>query len=120
MQGDEGTASLVRAVIEEQRQMLRISDRGEGLIGRIGAAARAAANALRHDGRPDMAGPIERAGATATSSAETPLSYFPFSTRRSNRFRPERRPPMALMQGPGSFVAQRQVSRLAPQVARFG
>ncbi len=73
MQGDEGTASLVRAVIEEQRQMLRISDRGEGLIGRIGAAARAAANALRHDGRPDMAGPIERAGATATSQGNAAL-----------------------------------------------
>jgi two-component system chemotaxis sensor kinase CheA len=72
-QGAGDIAGLVRAVIEEQRRMLRISDQSEDLIGRIGAAARAAANALRHDGRPDKAEPVERAGATAVSQGNAAL-----------------------------------------------
>jgi two-component system, chemotaxis family, sensor kinase CheA len=64
---DEATASLVRAVIEEQRQMLHISDQGEDAFGRIGAATRAAANALRYHRKADMAERMERAGALASS-----------------------------------------------------
>jgi two-component system, chemotaxis family, sensor kinase CheA len=88
-QSDRDMTDLVRAVIEEQRQMLRISAQGEHLIGRIGAAARAAANALRYEARPDLAEPIERAGATATSQGtaapllsalEETLEPFPLGT----------------------------------------
>jgi two-component system, chemotaxis family, sensor kinase CheA len=61
-----GSAALIRAVIAEQRRIVDVSDRSEGFTGRIGAAARVAANALRHDLRIDLAEQIERAGATAT------------------------------------------------------
>jgi two-component system chemotaxis sensor kinase CheA len=64
---DEAIANLVRAVIEEQRHMLRVSDQGEDAVGRIGAATRATANALRHHRKADMAERIERAGALASS-----------------------------------------------------
>ncbi len=64
---DDATASLVRAVIDEQRQMLRVSDGGVDAFGRIGAAMRTAANALRHHRRVDMAQRVEGAGALASS-----------------------------------------------------
>ena len=53
--GESDTAGLVRAVIAEQRQVLRVADQGEDISGRLGAAARAAANALRYGLRPDLA-----------------------------------------------------------------
>jgi two-component system chemotaxis sensor kinase CheA len=65
--GDEiDGAALIRAVITEQRRIVDVSDRSEDFAGRIGAAARVAANAMRHHLRIDMAEQIERAGAIAT------------------------------------------------------
>jgi two-component system, chemotaxis family, sensor kinase CheA len=61
-----GSAALIRAVIAEQRRIVDVSDRSEDFTGRIGAAARVAANAMRHDVRIDLAEKIERAGAAAT------------------------------------------------------
>ena len=58
-------AGLVRAVIDEQRRVLRMSARNDDVAGRIGAAARAAANALRHGARADLAGRVEHAAAEA-------------------------------------------------------
>jgi two-component system, chemotaxis family, sensor kinase CheA len=60
------TAALIRTVIAEQRRIVYDSDRSDDFIGRIGAAARVAANALRYDLRLDLAERIERAGVTAT------------------------------------------------------
>jgi two-component system, chemotaxis family, sensor kinase CheA len=59
-------AALIRAVIAEQRRIVDVSDRSEDFTGRIGAAARVAANAMRHELRIDLAEQIERAGASAT------------------------------------------------------
>ena len=66
--GESDTAGLVRAVLAEQRQVLLVADQDEDISGRIGAAARAAANALRYGLRPDLAQDIERAGAAALSA----------------------------------------------------
>ena len=66
--GESDTAGLVRAVLAEQRQVLLVADQDEDLSGRLGAAARAAANALRYGLRPDLAEDIERAGAAALSA----------------------------------------------------
>jgi two-component system chemotaxis sensor kinase CheA len=63
--------ALVRAVIAEQRRVLQIAGGLEDLAGRVGAAARVASNALRHEGRADLAADVERAGATALSQNET-------------------------------------------------
>ena len=52
---------LVSVILEEQRQVLRAADRGDDMIGRIGAAARVAANALRHLQRTDLATRVELA-----------------------------------------------------------
>jgi two-component system, chemotaxis family, sensor kinase CheA len=69
--GDQdAVASLVRAVINEQRQMLRVSDGGEDAYGRIGAAIRAAANALRHHRKVELAEQVEKAGALASSQGQ--------------------------------------------------
>jgi two-component system, chemotaxis family, sensor kinase CheA len=68
---EDAVASLVRAVIDEQRQMLRVSDGGEEAFGRIGAATRAAANALRRHRKVDLAEQIERAGALASCQGRT-------------------------------------------------
>jgi two-component system chemotaxis sensor kinase CheA len=68
--GDADTATLVWTVVEEQRRMLRAPGRGGDTVGRIGAAARAAANALRHGGRLELAERVELAGATATSQED--------------------------------------------------
>jgi two-component system, chemotaxis family, sensor kinase CheA len=59
-------AALIRAVIAEQRLIVDFTDRSEDFTGRIGAAARVAANAMRYHLRIDLAEQIERAGATAT------------------------------------------------------
>jgi two-component system, chemotaxis family, sensor kinase CheA len=61
------TFRLIRAVIEEQGQVLRAGAQAEGMIGRMGAASRAAANALRHGQLSDLAEGIEQASAVAVS-----------------------------------------------------
>ena len=65
--GDDDRAGLVRAVIGEQRQVLRAADQGDDMIGRIGAVSRAAANALRYGGLQDLVDAIERANVAALS-----------------------------------------------------
>jgi two-component system chemotaxis sensor kinase CheA len=69
----DAATSLVRAVIDEQRQMLRASEQGEDAFGRIGAATRAAANALRHIRKVASAERVERAGAMAGSQGADTL-----------------------------------------------
>jgi two-component system, chemotaxis family, sensor kinase CheA len=68
--GEADTATLVWAVVEEQRRMLRVAGRADGAVGRIGAAARAAANAFRRGRRPDLAERTELAGAKATAQGD--------------------------------------------------
>jgi two-component system chemotaxis sensor kinase CheA len=63
-------ATLVRAVVDEQRRMLRVAGRADVAVGRIGAAARVAANAFRRGGRPDLAERIVLAGAKATAQGD--------------------------------------------------
>jgi len=66
--GTGGDATrLILPIIEEQRQVLRGSVRGADFVGRVGAAARVAANALRSGQRADLAERIERAAAAAIS-----------------------------------------------------
>ncbi len=64
-----GDGDLVAAVIDEQRQMLRAPSAGKGLPGRITAAARVAANALRHAKRPEFIGEIEAAASSTNADA---------------------------------------------------
>jgi two-component system chemotaxis sensor kinase CheA len=63
------TAGLVRTIVEEQRRVLSQFNQDGYFIGRFGAVTRAAANAYRHDMRPDLAELIERAGLKAISQA---------------------------------------------------
>jgi two-component system, chemotaxis family, sensor kinase CheA len=70
---DEAIGSLIRAVIDEQRQMLRVSEQGEDAFGRIGAATRAAANALRHHRKVALAERVESAGVLASSQGAATL-----------------------------------------------
>jgi two-component system chemotaxis sensor kinase CheA len=65
--GDADTGALVRTVVDEQRRMLRVAGRGSDIVGRIGAAARVAANAFRHGRRPDLGERIALAGASAAA-----------------------------------------------------
>lgn len=60
-----GNQPLICKVIEAQCELLRVADRPDELAGCIGAAARAAENALRHGRRPDLAEPVRRAGVQA-------------------------------------------------------
>lgn len=60
-----GNQPLICKVIEAQCELLRVADRADELAGCIGAAARAAENALRHGRRPDLADPVRRAGVLA-------------------------------------------------------
>jgi two-component system chemotaxis sensor kinase CheA len=62
------TDDLVRTILEEQARVLVASP--DGLIGRIGAVARVAANALRHDGRATQAEQIEAACLAALTQAD--------------------------------------------------
>jgi two-component system, chemotaxis family, sensor kinase CheA len=57
--------TLVRAVIDAQCDLLGISGRTDDFAGCTGAAARAAANALHHADRPELADTVLRAGAMA-------------------------------------------------------
>ena len=65
--GEESRA-IVDKVIAEQCAMLRAAGPPEGLAGHIGAAARSAANALRHAGLDQLAAAIAEAGTTAQES----------------------------------------------------
>jgi two-component system chemotaxis sensor kinase CheA len=56
-----GDQSMVRKVIEAQCNLLRVPDRTEDFAGCVGAAARAAENALRHGQLPHLADTIRRA-----------------------------------------------------------
>jgi two-component system chemotaxis sensor kinase CheA len=67
------TADLIRSVLAEQQEVLRASSRKEDFIGRLGAAARAAANALRHGLRTDLTVRIDLARAAALSKGDTAL-----------------------------------------------
>jgi two-component system, chemotaxis family, sensor kinase CheA len=66
IQTSDGTDDLVRAVIEEQRRILGVSDPARAdFAGRIGAATRSAANALRYRLKAELAERIEGAGSAA-------------------------------------------------------
>jgi two-component system, chemotaxis family, sensor kinase CheA len=67
VRGETDTGALVRTVVDEQRRMLRVSGREGDIVGRIGAAARVAANAFRHGRRPDLGERIALAGANAAA-----------------------------------------------------
>ena len=73
---DSDVNALIRAVIAEQRQVLQIPSLREDFVGRVGAAAKVAANALRHSRRRDLASGVERAhaAAIAAGSAEPLVS----------------------------------------------
>ena len=65
---------IVHAVIAEQGDMLRASGQPDGASGRVGAAARSAANALRHGGFDALANEVAEAGADAlVQSTVAPL-----------------------------------------------
>lgn len=68
---DGDASAVVRAVIAEQRWVLQIASAPEDFVGRVGAAARAAANALRHRERADLAAGVELAEATALAQGST-------------------------------------------------
>jgi two-component system, chemotaxis family, sensor kinase CheA len=70
---DDDATELIRTVIAEQRQILRGAVRGDDFIGRVGAAARVAANALRIELGPDMAERVERAKTIAISQGDVAL-----------------------------------------------
>jgi two-component system chemotaxis sensor kinase CheA len=63
-------AMLARAILEEQMHVLRAAAPNEDHIGRFGAAARTAANALRHANRHPLAQRIESAAAESLSHSE--------------------------------------------------
>ena len=71
---NDGKRTLVGKVIEAQAELLRIPNRREDLAGCVGAAARSAANALRHGEYPKLAERVEHAKALALSQRDaTPL-----------------------------------------------
>jgi two-component system chemotaxis sensor kinase CheA len=59
--------ALVQTVIEAQCELLRASNRKDDFVGCVGAAARVAANALRHGDHPKEADTVAGAGALALS-----------------------------------------------------
>jgi two-component system, chemotaxis family, sensor kinase CheA len=67
--GDQDAITLVRAIIDEQVQVLRISRGPENYAGCAGSAVRAVANALRYSGHENWIEKIERAGAAAKSQS---------------------------------------------------
>jgi two-component system, chemotaxis family, sensor kinase CheA len=60
---NDADQSLIRAVIEAQCELLRVSDRTNDFAGCTGAATRVTTNALRHANRPQLADRVEYAGA---------------------------------------------------------
>ena len=65
-----GNQTLICKVIEAQCELLRVPDRSDELAGCIGAAARAAENALRHGRRLDLADTVGSAGALALAQQD--------------------------------------------------
>jgi two-component system chemotaxis sensor kinase CheA len=63
--------ALIRAVVDEQCQMLRVADRKDDLVGCIGSATRVAVNALRHGGYFVLSETVERGGSLALSRRDT-------------------------------------------------
>ena len=61
----EDAAGLLRAVVDEQRRILRLPSPGEEFAGRVGSAGRAAANALRQGQRSHLAEQIDLAKTAA-------------------------------------------------------
>jgi len=64
--GDDDHA-LIQTVVKAQCDLLRASHRKDDLIGRAGAAARVAANALRHGDHQELADTVAGAGAMTQS-----------------------------------------------------
>jgi two-component system, chemotaxis family, sensor kinase CheA len=64
---NDATETLIRRVIETQAELVRFPSRTDDFTGCVGAAARSAANALRHGDYPQLADAVERAGAVALS-----------------------------------------------------
>lgn len=66
--------AVVRNVLEAQCEMLKVPDRKADLLGCLGSAARAAANALRYGAQLELAEAVQRGGALATAQqAPAPL-----------------------------------------------
>jgi len=65
-----GAHTIVRRLINEQREMLQVSGPDNALPGRIGAAGRSAANALRHARLDQLADEVNEAGAAAQVDAD--------------------------------------------------
>ena len=61
---------VIRSVIQEQQEVIGAPVRTEDFAGRVGAAARSAANALRSGQRDDLAERIDRAGAAALAKGD--------------------------------------------------
>jgi two-component system chemotaxis sensor kinase CheA len=61
---------LIRKVIEAQVELLRVPDRTDDFAGCVGAAARSAANALRHGDHRQLAEMVESANAVALSQRD--------------------------------------------------
>jgi two-component system, chemotaxis family, sensor kinase CheA len=59
--------ALIQTVVKAQCDLLRASHRKDDFVGRAGAAARVAANALRHGDHRQLADTVEGAGATTLS-----------------------------------------------------
>ncbi len=71
--GDPETAVSSGPIMAEQQATIRASSRMEDFAGRVGAAARSAANALRHGRLDDLAERIGLAGAAALSQRDGAL-----------------------------------------------
>ena len=65
-----GILPISRKVVAEQRDMLRVGGHADSLRGRIGAATRSAANALRHEGLHELAQEIVERGAAAAEGVD--------------------------------------------------
>jgi two-component system chemotaxis sensor kinase CheA len=64
---DASAVELIKAVLEEQRQVLHVAGQNDDLAGRIGAVARVVVNALGHGRRAELAERVEPARADALS-----------------------------------------------------
>jgi two-component system, chemotaxis family, sensor kinase CheA len=62
---------LIRAIVDAQCQMLRVTGRKEDLVGCVGSASRVAVNALRHGGYSVLSETVERGGSLALSRRDT-------------------------------------------------
>lgn len=62
--------ALIRNAIEAQCELLRVANRGDDFAGCAGAAARVAANALRHGKHVQLADAVARAGAVSLAQRD--------------------------------------------------